>query len=148
RVTLSVRIAFFRCVAQTQLDGVDAELDRKLVHRRLQREIALWGARRPVCVDLILVGRYLLPGQLEVGNPIRAAEEGTRDAGVPAAGGAVVVVVADAERDKLSVALGAELEVELRPGRGVPDHEILLAIQSKANGPAGCAREQHDERLE
>src|SRR6267143_3567934 len=67
---------------------------------------------------------------------------------MPATRGAVVVVVPRAQRHQLAVTVRAELDVEHRRRRRVPDYELLLPGQHEAEGTADVQREQREERFE
>ncbi len=96
RPLVSVRrwIALTRNIAQAQLDGIDVQPRRELVHRRLEGEARLRRARGPIRVDRGLVGRHLVATNVEVREAVCAAEEVGGQSGVPARGRAVVVVEA------------------------------------------------------
>ena len=148
RASVGGRVAFLRRVAQAQLDRVDVQLQRELVDRRLEGEVRLGRAWASIGVHRRLVRGHLESGQLEVRDLVRPAEERAGDAGVPAAGGAVVVVVEDAQRDQLAVSFGAELEVEDGSRGWVSDDEFLLARERQAHGPADAKREHRQQHLE
>src|SRR5712692_11634017 len=88
---LAVDVALAHRVAQAQLDWVDVQLLRQLVHRGFEGEISLWRSRRAVRLDRRLVGRHLVAGDVHRGPAIGAGEERARDSAVPAGARAVVV---------------------------------------------------------
>src|SRR6267378_8645069 len=66
---------------------------------------------------------------------------------MPATRGAVVVVVPRAQRHQLAVTVRAELDVENRRRRRVPDDELLLPGQHEAERTSDVQREQREERF-
>ena len=67
---------------------------------------------------------------------------------MPAASGTVVVVIERTQRDKGSVTLGAELDLEPRGRRWVAHEELLLPGQGAPERALQPSRQQDKERLE
>src|SRR6266851_9813231 len=109
---LPVDVALASRVAEAQLDRVDVQLLRQLVHRRFEREISLWRSWCAVRLDGRLVGRHLVAGDVHRGPAIRAGEERARDAAVPAGARAVVVAERRPQRGQGPVLLRADLDLE------------------------------------
>ena len=150
RPALAVRsgVAFARDVGEPELDRVHLEHGRQLIHRRLEGEVGLCRTRRAVGVGRGLVGRDLEPAQVEVRDPVGAAQEARGQPRVPTRAGSVVVVEAHPQRDERAVTPGAELEVELRGGCGVADHELVRPAQGEAHRPPQTNGEQRQQRFE
>src|SRR5438477_3475861 len=150
RPRLAVRreVALAGHVAKAQLDGIHAELCGQLVHCGLQGEVRLRRAGGAVRVDRGLVRRDLQSAQVEVRDPVGAAEEARRQARVPSRAGSVVVVKPCAQGEQRAIPARSELDVELRRRRGMADHEVLRAGEGQANGPVQANGEEGEQRLE